>query len=71
MQGKPHEYTPSPLEKIKIERSKSTRSKSSEELETLIVLQSEIVETKDNPMQHVESTEFTLVQRYQSSPHRI
>lgn len=48
--GKPLEYTPSKLENIKIEWSKSKGSKASEEPETSIVLQYEIVKTEVNPM---------------------
>lgn len=55
MQGKPLEYTPSQLEKIKIERSRSTGSKASEEHQTSTILQSEEIETKVNPTQEIES----------------
>jgi len=45
MQDKPSEYTPSKLEKIKTEMSKSSRSKASEEHETSTILQFETAET--------------------------
>lgn len=55
MQGKYPKYTPSQLEKIKIERLKSTWSKASEELEMSTILQYETIQTKVNPTQDVES----------------
>lgn len=42
------------MENIKTKRSKSTRSRTSEQPETSIVLESETVETEVNPMQEVE-----------------
>jgi len=54
MRGQPPEYTPSQLENIKNERSKSTGSKASNEPETSTILQYETIETKLNPTKELE-----------------